>query len=155
MELDVINNQPINNKNNKNNCGTCTACCTIFAITELGKPNHVDCIHLSGHNKGCSIYDNRPGQCRRFECEWLKGSIHNKKLAYRPDRLGLVFTIITHGPLIGIVGIFKVNKDNLTVSAKARSLLRQLERKILFYFNDTLYGPSDLIEKWKEKHVKS
>lgn len=50
-------------------CGDCTLCCKIMAIEELDKPAGKWCHHC--HPGRCHVYDNRPAECRQFNCLWL------------------------------------------------------------------------------------
>lgn len=67
-------------------CGTCSACCTVLGIVALGKGPNTPCAHQVG--KGCSIYAQRPDECRTYTCGWLAGAFEGRD---RPDRLGVVF----------------------------------------------------------------
>lgn len=71
----------------KRECGLCTLCCTALGVEDLDKPAGVPCVHLTPG--GCGIYEDRPEQCRRFECDWLRG---NGDRDLRPDRIGAVIT---------------------------------------------------------------
>ena len=51
-------------------CGECTLCCKVMGIGELEKPAGVWCAHCKS-NRGCSIYETRPQECRDFVCAWL------------------------------------------------------------------------------------
>ena len=51
-------------------CGECTECCISAAVEEIDKPMGVPCEYI---DNGCSIYKDRPGACRFFSCQWLKG----------------------------------------------------------------------------------
>jgi hypothetical protein len=53
-------------------CGSCTACCKTHQILEIGKFGGIWCEHCT-IGQGCSIYPDRPEECRAFECQWLKG----------------------------------------------------------------------------------
>ena len=55
----------------KRSCGTCNECCIQPRIKELFKPAGESCKNLK--NKRCSIYEDRPGQCREFTCLWVDG----------------------------------------------------------------------------------
>lgn len=68
-------------------CGDCNECCILLRITELDKEADVACEHLSNHR--CSIYDDRPRSCRKFECLWLKGEVPED---LRPDRSGVMIS---------------------------------------------------------------
>ncbi len=72
-------------------CDDCSACCTVMAVHELEKSNWSGCPHVC--SGGCSIYEQRPGSCRTFDCLWLQGLLSDRQ-EHRPDRLGLVFTTL-------------------------------------------------------------
>lgn len=74
-------------------CGECQACCYAIAIhlnvsidQPNDKPNYSTCPHQC--EKGCGIYNNRPGECRTYSCLWQNGVITNEE--YRPDRFGVI-----------------------------------------------------------------
>jgi hypothetical protein len=70
-------------------CGTCTMCCKLIEVTELEKPQNVWCSHcLPG--KGCGIYEQRPSDCRTFNCGWLVDTSLGDN--WRPDRAKFVIT---------------------------------------------------------------
>ena len=54
-------------------CGTCRECCVALEISEIKKPVGVYCDLLCA--EGCSIYQTRPDECRKFDCLWLEGQI--------------------------------------------------------------------------------
>lgn len=73
-------------------CGPCTACCTALGVPELGKGEGERCRHLTGG--GCGIYEERPGSCQSFECQWLRGLLEVDErvdAGLRPDACGVVF----------------------------------------------------------------
>jgi hypothetical protein len=41
-----------------------------MAVTQLAKPQNTWCKHCEV-GKGCKIYDDRPHECRDFDCGWL------------------------------------------------------------------------------------
>jgi hypothetical protein len=45
-------------------------CCKVLRIEELEKPAGTWCRHVV-MGKGCGIYENRPGVCQTFNCQWL------------------------------------------------------------------------------------
>lgn len=51
-------------------CGDCGLCCKLMGVTALDKPAGKWCRHFS-KAAGCRIYDDRPGDCRVFNCLWL------------------------------------------------------------------------------------
>ena len=56
--------------NESRSCGDCLLCCKLPAIPSLQKPAFTWCKNAKvGH--GCSAYDQRPTECRDFNCLWL------------------------------------------------------------------------------------
>jgi hypothetical protein len=55
---------------NSRQCGECSLCCKAVAVRELDKPAGQWCRHFS-RGARCTIYDERPGSCRVFNCHWL------------------------------------------------------------------------------------
>ena len=51
-------------------CGDCGLCCKIMGVTALEKPAGRWCRHF-GKTTGCAIYEDRPNDCRVFNCLWL------------------------------------------------------------------------------------
>ena len=88
-------------------CGPCNRCCIDLRIfqPELAfgsacKPAGVPCPRLRGEPRlvlggweWCSRYDERPEECRGFECLWrfLGGDVLD--VADRPDQVGVIFSI--------------------------------------------------------------
>ncbi len=68
-------------------CGGCGACCKLPRIVELNKPAHVTCVNYVAA-QGCSIYADRPGACRAFECGYLQNPELGEE--WRPDRAGFL-----------------------------------------------------------------
>lgn len=86
-------------------CGACRACCEVFDIEALGKPRNVLCAHAdaTGSDRGCTIYQQRPGTCRDFECAWKQGLADEGD---RPDLIGVMFYLIPltdGGPGLGVI----------------------------------------------------
>lgn len=72
-------------------CGSCTLCCTLHGVNEgmpdgKPKPPNTRCQYLG--DRGCSIYETRPQECRDYTCLWIEG--HGDKLI-RPNRTGVMF----------------------------------------------------------------
>jgi len=67
-------------------CGGCTACCKTHGVLEIQKMAGVWC-PKSALGKGCSVYADRPNECRNFACAWLIGLIDEQ---YRPDKIKIV-----------------------------------------------------------------
>jgi len=72
-----------------NRCGGCTACCVALDVRSLRKDEFQPCPQICG--QGCAIYERRPGECRDYECVWLKYG--QNSLVTRPDRLGAVMDL--------------------------------------------------------------
>jgi hypothetical protein len=74
-----------------NPCGDCDLCCRLLAIEELEKPAGPTCVH---HHGACTIYEDRPGSCRGFQCAWLKSQRLTPGARqgpdWRPDRANLM-----------------------------------------------------------------
>lgn len=68
-------------------CGGCGACCKLPEIRELQKPAHVTCTNYVA-GQGCSIYVDRPGACRAFECGYLQNPDLSED--WRPDKAGFL-----------------------------------------------------------------
>ena len=62
------------------------ACCEVMAIQALEKPPWSKCENQCA--AGCGIYEERPDECRTFDCGWLKGFLSEDD---RPDKLGMMF----------------------------------------------------------------
>lgn len=67
-------------------CGGCTACCKTHPVIEIFKPAHEWCLRCD-RGKGCRIYQDRPGGCVGFKCQWLLGEGSEDD---RPDRTRIV-----------------------------------------------------------------
>jgi hypothetical protein len=52
-------------------CGSCSLCCKLPQIDELEKPVGKWCIHCTPGRGGCTIYERRPKECRKFYCSWM------------------------------------------------------------------------------------
>jgi len=56
-----------------------------MSISELNKPNYVDCEHII--EGGCNIYEQRPPTCAGWRCAWLRGDFEDM---HKPNRVGVV-----------------------------------------------------------------
>lgn len=71
-------------------CGECTLCCVVMSVPSLNKPYDKLCKHLIlKSNKPCSIYEERPPECREFQCGYLKGMMGTQD---RPDKTNAFIT---------------------------------------------------------------
>ncbi len=63
-----------------------------MSVREIAKGMYEACEHLCG--AGCGVYAERPGSCRTFECQWLRGALEVDgviETAMRPDACGVIF----------------------------------------------------------------
>jgi hypothetical protein len=51
-------------------CKGCTLCCKLLSVEELNMPPLVWCPKCDT-KQGCTIYADRPTECRQFFCEFL------------------------------------------------------------------------------------
>lgn len=68
-------------------CGECGMCCKLLSAPSLGKPPRKWCTHFR-RGKGCDIYEDRPNECRGFNCGWLLTPALPDE--WRPDRAGFL-----------------------------------------------------------------
>jgi hypothetical protein len=73
-------------------CGDCGLCCNLMEVTSLNKPRRQWCSHFK-RGVGCGIYEDRPVDCRAFQCAFL--TVDGLSDDWRPDRAG--FLIWTDG----------------------------------------------------------
>lgn len=79
-------------------CGTCTLCCKLFDIRALDKPRFEWCKHCAvGH--GCNIYEQRPDECRAFNCSYLLNPDLGEE--WKPSKSKIVLTL-EKGNVIGV-----------------------------------------------------
>lgn len=67
-------------------CGECSVCCKILEIPTINKPKKTTCPNVVA-NGGCSIYQDRPSECRTFQCIWSEGYTGTGQ---RPDKSGIM-----------------------------------------------------------------
>jgi len=106
-------------------CGECRACCTVFGVSELGKPYYRPCPHLT--ENGCGIYECRPASCRGFYCLWLDGVVPGDE-RWRPDNLGVIFGLSRRATLEGPLVYLEVWE--VTEGVMATDRVRYLAHKL-------------------------
>lgn len=74
-------------------CGPCNVCCVALTIHDpaLEKPQGYRCPNTLP-NKGCAIYDTRPGTCRTFHCGWRH--LRWVRDTLRPDLSGVLIRFL-------------------------------------------------------------
>jgi Fe-S-cluster containining protein len=125
MEVQTTVSEPIRE------CGSCSACCTVIGVHELEKGTYEACRHLS--KRGCGIYARRPGSCRTFECEWLRGVLEvdgSIDTELRPDACGVIFE---YQPGTAFGDVFKAweVEPGASASGQARNIIKGLEERFL------------------------
>jgi hypothetical protein len=70
-------------------CGSCSLCCKVMSIAALGKPQGIWCKHCEP-GKGCTIYRQRPGECRQFYCSYLTTEALGEE--WRPTKSRIVLS---------------------------------------------------------------
>jgi hypothetical protein len=75
-------------------CGDCTLCCKVMAIDELAKPSGSWCRHCKP-GRGCLVHEQRPAECRSFNCLWLTDDRFGPH--WKPNRSKLVLTASEDG----------------------------------------------------------
>lgn len=82
-------------------CGSCTLCCKLMGVVALAKPVNVWCPHCR-KGSGCTIYDDRPEECRAYACEWLTNPALPEGL--KPDRCRVVLSMLDEGgPFLHVI----------------------------------------------------
>ena len=71
-------------------CGECTLCCKLLETHDIPSEIGVYCRHCKN---GCSIYDERPEECRTYQCMWSQMETVADEL--RPDKCGIIFDRIS------------------------------------------------------------
>ena len=67
-------------------CGDCSVCCEVLEIPAINKPKKTICPNVCDGG-GCSIYQERPSECRTFQCIWSEGYTG---CGQRPDKSGIM-----------------------------------------------------------------
>ncbi len=80
-------------------CGDCTLCCKLIGIDALNKPAGSWCPHCAP-GKGCTIYAERPAECRTFHCSWL--TTPNLGPEWRPTKSKMVLCIEGGGNVLAV-----------------------------------------------------
>ena len=81
-------------------CGTCALCCKLIGFAEIAKPMGQWCPHCL-KTSGCAIYDNRPGECRAFNCLWLSNENFGEE--WQPTRSKMVICHVRDGDISKLV----------------------------------------------------
>jgi Fe-S-cluster containining protein len=80
-------------------CEDCGMCCYIPRIEELNKPHYVLCKHYIDDK--CEIYEDRPEECRLFECIYYQTQKCSENL--RPDICGVMLERLSESLILGSI----------------------------------------------------
>lgn len=128
-------------------CGPCTVCCTLQGVKDgmpdgKPKPPAEPCRFLAtGECSGCSIYEQRPEECRTYTCLWLDGF---GRLGDRPDRIGVMFEIQHTGTPPHPYVLARTVKRGRELNDRAKKLFREIRAKGL---EVAVVHPDD-VRKW-------
>lgn len=112
-------------------CGSCSACCHVIGVPELQKGRYEPCTHLCV--SGCGIYAERPGSCRTFECQWLRGALEvdgSIDTELRPDASGVIFDYQPDTAFGEMYVAWEV-EPGASARGHARSIIEGLEERFL------------------------
>lgn len=73
-------------------CGSCTLCCKLLETHDIPSEIGIYCQHCAS-DSGCTIHDERPEECRIYQCMWSQMEHTAEEL--RPDRCGIIFDRIS------------------------------------------------------------
>lgn len=112
-------------------CGSCSACCSVIGVPEIAKGTYEACEHLCG--VGCGIYADRPGSCRTFACQWLRGVLEIDGTIdpdIRPDSCGVIFDYRPGTAFGDVFTAWEVEPD-ASASGPARDVVEGLAERFL------------------------
>jgi hypothetical protein len=119
----------------------------VIAVHEIGKGPYEACTHLC--KAGCGIYVDRPGSCRTFECQWLRGVLEVDGTiddGLRPDSCGVIFGYQPETVFGEVFEAWEV-EAGASASGPARDIIRGLEESFLVIVTacgpDGEQGPGD------------
>ena len=113
-------------------CGECTLCCKLLETHDIPSEIGVYCHHCKD---GCTIYDERPKECRTYQCMWSQMETVSDEL--RPDKCGIIFD--------------RISDDVIAARIEADRKLNGLLTAQVDYFNNE--GFSVVIFRGREKKI--
>ena len=97
-------------------CGDCNLCCKFPPVPRLEKKAYELCKNCD-IGVGCKTYNDRPIDCKAFDCFWVMGIIPEE---YKPNKVG--FYITANSPNDLALGMLKVYTEPHRVSATIKKL---------------------------------
>jgi hypothetical protein len=80
-------------------CGDCSLCCKLLPVNSVNKPADSWCRYCAP-GRGCTIYDDRPAECRTFHCSWL--TTPNLGPEWQPTRCKMVLYVEGDGHVLAV-----------------------------------------------------
>lgn len=126
-------------------CGDCQACCYVIRVDALEKPAFTNCKHQC--ESGCGDYENRPTNCRSFDCLWLGGFGSDEM---KPNKLGAVFAGRKHPQLGYWASAQLLDKEVLNKEPFQRAVAMLAEHSVVIEILPNsmcvLDGPEDQVQ---------
>ena len=140
-------------------CGECSLCCDIPKIKELKKPAWKLCSNYDVKCKNCKIWNDRPEECRNFECAYYQSQ--NANLATRPDKCGVMFEMLS--PRIFLGSLHPDYALNDVVKGQIEAFMKQgysvvfsqKDKKLKYYIsnfhnNESIFNEfKEIFEEWQ------
>ncbi len=104
-------------------CGDCNLCCKFPAVPRLEKKAYEWCKNCD-IGIGCKTYNDRPIDCKSFDCFWVLGIIPEQ---YKPNKVGFYMT--TDSPNDLALGMLKVYTEPNRLSSTIKKLKQYQENK--------------------------
>lgn len=136
-------------------CGTCSMCCRWPSVPDINKPAKIKCQHLHNKGYGCSIYENRPSLCEKYQCSWLRG------IGDEEDQPNNCYILIDRrSTALGVVLIAKTMRDGAYKTSKGQDTIKRaaLEENMLCFLTDEKdsnliiggFGPDNLLSIFRQ-----
>lgn len=106
-------------------CGDCNACCVYPAVPEIGKPAGEACRFLGACGHGCTVYAQRPQNCRAYSCAWLEG---HGAAGDRPGDVGVL--VDRRDTQYGTVLVARALEPGGAETRAARKAIKRMSRDV-------------------------
>lgn len=88
-------------------------------VRSLNKACNIWCPHCT--KKSCKIYDERPDDCREFNCVWMMTDLPDN---LRPDRCGFVLSTTDADDVIQV----NINPDTTRLDHRLRNAIQHFKQ---------------------------
>jgi hypothetical protein len=124
-------------------CGECTMCCKELELHTIASSIGELCRYCTV-GVGCQIYEERPGECKQYQCMWTQ--MENVSEDLRPDRCGVIFDRAGDDVITG----------RLSEGREISELLKgQIETFMSEGFSVVLFSGAKKLSYMQEKHNKN